>query len=192
MDQQLAPPRPILAPGIRIAGVLALAVASALAAWLLLTHDRTAQAPATSQVRTEGPRIVTADGLSAIAALRGSPVYWAGVRPGTLYEVTETTSGNVFVRYLPSGTAPGDPRAAFLTVGTYPRSDAYGDVRAASRRPGAVAIELRGKGLAVYDRSRPTSVYVAYPGSTQQIEVYDPSAAKAVRLVESRLVQPVP
>jgi hypothetical protein len=191
MDQQLAPPRPIVGPGIRIATVATLAVGSALAAWMLLARDR-APAPPAPPIRVEGPRVVTADGLSAITAVRGSAVYWAGGRAGTLYEVTETAKGYVYVRYLPSGTAPGDPRAAFLTVGTYPRANAYGDVVAASRRPGAVSVPLRGRGLAVYDRSKPTSVYLAYPGWRAQVEVYDPSAAKALRLVESGLVQPVP
>ena len=192
MHHELAPPRTVLLPGVRIAALITLALACGLAAWFLLTRESAPQPAAPSQARATGPRILTADGLSAIAALRGTPVYWAGARPGTLYEVTETTKGHVYVRYLPSGTAPGDRRAAFLTVGTYPRPDAYGDVRAASRRPGAASFPLRGRGLAVYDRSRPTSIYVAFPGWTQQVEVYDPSAANALRLVESGLVRPVP
>ena len=36
-----------------------------------------------------------------------------------------TTSGRVYVRYLPRGAAAGDPRAGFLTVGTYPGVDAF-------------------------------------------------------------------
>jgi hypothetical protein len=143
-------------------------------------------------VRTDGPRIVTTDGLSALAGLRGSPIYWAGPQSHALYEVTQSSNGYVYVRYLPSGTAPGDPRADFLTIASYTRPDAYGDVGAAAKRSGAMSLRLPNRGLAVYDRSKPTSIYLAYPDSTEQIEVYDPSAARALRLVQSGRVRPVP
>jgi hypothetical protein len=109
-----------------------------------------------------------------------------------VYEVTETASGYVYVRYLRSGSALGDRRPAFLTVATYPRPNAYADVRAASQRAGAVSFRVAGGALAVYDRAEPTSVYLAHPGARQQIEVYDPDARKARRLVRSGAVQPVP
>jgi hypothetical protein len=194
LDQQLAPPRPIASPGLRLGLVAAFALVAAVAAWALLTRQSasvpSSHAPAT--ISAGGPRIVTIDGLSALAGLRGSPVYWAGARPTALYEVSETANGFVYVRYLPSGTAPGDPRPAFLTIGTYPRPDAYGDVRAAAQRPGAVSFRLARHGLAVYDENDPTSIYLAYPGSKEQVEVYDPSPAVALRIARSGRVRPVP
>jgi hypothetical protein len=195
VDQQLAPPRPVAGPGVfRLGLVLAFALVAAVAVWALLTRESasvpSSQAPAA--VSASGPRIVTVDGLSALAGLRGSPVYWAGARPNALYEVSQTDSGFVYVRYLPSGTAPGDPRPAFLAIGTYPRADAYGDIRAAARRPGAVSIPIADHGLAVYDENDPTSIYLAYPGSTEQVEVYDPSPAVALGIVRSGRVRPVP
>ena len=39
-----------------------------------------------------------------------------------------TPSGTVYIRYLPSGTNVGDPRARFLTVATYPFPGAYAAV----------------------------------------------------------------
>ena len=42
------------------------------------------------------------------------------------------------------------------------------------------------------NRKTPTSVYVAYPGSKVQIEVFDPDPARALRLVTSGHIQPVP
>ena len=48
-----------------------------------------------------------------------------------------------------------------------------------------------GKGIAFYDASRPTNVYVAWPGVGVQVEVYDPSAANAQRLVASGAIAPV-
>jgi hypothetical protein len=34
------------------------------------------------------------------------PVYWAGPRPSYTYELTRTSDGRIFVRYLPTGVAP--------------------------------------------------------------------------------------
>ena len=45
--------------------------------------------------------------------------------------------------------------------------------------------------IAVYSKSRPTNIYLAYPGSDVQIEVYDPSPAQARSLVASGRVVPV-
>jgi hypothetical protein len=193
MEQPLSTARPIVRSSVHIGFLLAFAIISGVAAWALLNRDREPEAAAPiPRVSADGPRIVTAEGLSALAGLRGSPVYWAGPQASALYEVTETANGYVYVRYLPSGTAPGDPRADFLTIGSYTRSDAYGDLRAAARRAGAVMLRLRHEGLAVYDQSKPTSIYLAYPEATEQVEVYDPSPTRALRLVESGRVRPVP
>ena len=56
---------------------------------------------------------------------------------------------------------------------------------------GSARIELDGGGIAVYSRAHTTSVYVAYPDSAQQVEVYDPSPAKARQLVQQGLIRPV-
>jgi hypothetical protein len=48
-----------------------------------------------------------------------------------------------------------------------------------------------GGGVAFYSPSAPTSVYLAYPGTDVQIEVFDPSADQARVLVESGAVRAV-
>ena len=60
-----------------------------------------------------------------------------------------------------------------------------------ARQSGAVTIPLRKRGIAVYSRARPESVYIAYPGRELQIEVYDPSPRKARQLARSGRVKPV-
>lgn len=196
MTEILVRPKSPSRPG---AGTLVLGtVVAALVAWVLIerndgTPGSSAPTP-TATVATptaSGPRAATADGLSALSALRAAPIYWAGPRLGRVYEVTENANGHVFVRYLPSGTEVGNPRPDFLTIATYPSADAYADLRAAAERPGAVRIPIP-DGLAVYDRATPTSVYLAHRGSTQQVEVYSPSPLEARRLVESGRVRPVP
>jgi hypothetical protein len=192
MDEPLVPPPSIARPRIRLGAIFALALAAGLTAWILVDRDDPGDTSLRVSAQSDGPRVATPAGLSSLAAFRGSPVYWVGRRAGTVYEVTETAEGYVYVRYLPSGTAIGDPRAAFLTVATYPRTDAYADVEAASRRPGAATIRLPDGGLAVYDKGKPTNIYLAHRGSGEQIEVYDPSGEAARRLVRAGLVRPVP
>lgn len=119
------------------------------------------------------------------------PIYWAGAKAGFTYELTQTRSGNVYVRYLPSGVKVGDDHPNYLTVGTYPQADAFKNVQIASRRKGATKSHLPGGGLAVQNASRPTSVYVAYPNSSLLVEVFDPSAKVARSLVRSGQVRPL-
>jgi hypothetical protein len=200
VSEQLTRPLPASRPDVGFASVLVLALAASFIAWVLVDRNEpvagpTSVAPQAASTTpappsTSGPRITTVDGLSALAGLRGQPVYWAGARTGAIYEVTES-DGRVYSRYLESAGQLGSPRADFLAVASYPSPDAYADIEAAATRPGAVTIALP-DGLAVLDQASPTSVYLAYRGSTQQIEVYSPSALEARRLVESGFVRPVP
>jgi hypothetical protein len=197
VSEQLIRSVPTSRPRIGFASVAVLALAASFIAWVLIDRNEPAAsstpvvAPAAEPaVTSDGPRISTVDGLSALAGLRGEPVYWAGPRAGVVYEVTES-AGRVYVRYLAAGSQLGSPQPDFLTVATYPRSNAFADIEAAADRPGAVKIAIP-DGLAVYDSATPTSVYLAYRGSTQQVEVYSPWALEARRLVESGRVRPVP
>jgi hypothetical protein len=127
--------------------------------------------------------------LKSVAESSGHPVYWLGPRDDVTYELTRTPDGRIYVRYLPSGMAVGERRPA-LTVGTYPLANAYGLTAAVARQKTSVKLPVDG-GVAFYSRTRPTSAYVAYPGSRVQIEVYDPSTRQARRLVTSGQIQPV-
>jgi hypothetical protein len=111
-------------------------------------------------------------------------VYWVGPREDTTYELGQTSDGRVVVRYLPRGVAVGSS-TPYLSVGTYPYPGAFAAIQALARQRGADVIRLRGGGLAVVDTSYPSSIHLAYPGSDYQIEVYDPSASTARRLVAS-------
>lgn len=177
---------------IRIGAIASLALAAAAAAWALADRGQASEQPsaAAPALAPETPRNVAPAELAALASRRGGPVYWAGPRKSLSYELTRTANGWVFVRYVPRGTAVGDPRPNFLAVATYPQPNAYAQVEAASRRPGAVTMAVPGGGLAVYDRARPTSIYVAYPRGGEQIEVYHPSARQARKLVRSGQVRP--
>jgi hypothetical protein len=175
-------------PRLRIGAVLAVALVAGFVAWLLLRSDTTSKPGSpTAAVAT----IVPTGRLRELAATLDHPLFWAGRRPGMGYELTRTAAGNIFIRYLPPNARAGDPRPAFLAIGTYPVPDAFARTRTAGKRTGAVAVGLKGGGIAVYDSARPTSVYFAYPDSKVQVEVFDPNGRTARNLVVYGRIVPI-
>ena len=85
----------------------------------------------------------------------------------------------------------GDPRPNYLTIGTYPKARSYALLKRQARKHGNHSGAAARGGLAVWSDGRPQSVYLAYPSSDLQIEVYDPSAARARRLATSGAVKPI-
>lgn len=143
--------------------------------------------------RGEGPPAAAASirQLNAFASAAGHPVYWAGSQPKFTYELSSTKDGRIYIRYLPPGADIGDPRPNYLTVGTYPQEDAFETLQQTVRAQGVSPIELPGGGLAFQDKNRPTSVYLAYPGSDYQVEVYAPSPGTAGAIVASGQIKPL-
>jgi hypothetical protein len=95
---------------------------------------------------------------------------------------------------LPGRAGPGFGSAPSSRLRSRPRSwlaNAYGVLKALAKKSGEISFEAPNGGLAVYSTSRPTNVYLAYPGSNVQIEVYDPSAEQARSLISSGQVSPV-
>jgi hypothetical protein len=129
--------------------------------------------------------------LRALPTVVGHPVYWAGPRAGASYEITRIDDGRVYISYAHAGASAGSPNGRGLTIGTYEMADPVGALRAAARAPGVIGA-VPGGGVSYYDRTSPSNVYLAYPGSDEQVEVYDPSPAEALRLVERGDVRPVP
>jgi hypothetical protein len=129
-------------------------------------------------------RAVSPAGLKGLAASLGQPIYWAGRRPGVTYEVTQTTSGRIYVRYLGQDVPVGDARGA-LTVATYPFVKAFEATMALAKDPSHATIKLGNGGIAVYDKANRMNVYVAFPDTDYQIEVYDPRPGNARTLVKS-------
>lgn len=171
---------------LRIGAVIAVALAVGVGAWLILRNDDNSNSPNAFQ-----PVAASLTDLRATAAAAGHPVYWAGPLPGYTFELTRTGAGNIFVRYLPSGTSVGDPEARFLTVATYPLADGYSRLRGAARQQGTDEQRIANRGLVMVNRSRPSSVYLAYPGGKYQVEVFDRSPTRALKLVTSGRVRPI-
>ena len=70
-------------------------------------------------------------------------------------------------------------------------ANAYAATQRIAQRQDSAQVPVTGGGIAFYARSAPSSVYLAFPGSNVQIEVYDPSPAAARRLVTSGKIVPL-
>jgi hypothetical protein len=128
--------------------------------------------------------------LKTLATQSSQPIYWAGPKPGA-YELTRTTDGRIYIRYLPSTEKVGDRTPSYLTVGTYPTKQAFSAVKRAAARQGGVSVKIEHGGLLVFNAGSPKSVYFSYPKSGYQVEVYDPSPQQARTLVLGGKITPI-
>jgi hypothetical protein len=172
------------------AAVMAVVALIGLVVWLVVESTGGGSSSSSSPKPESGrPVALSAAGLRTLSGTIQQPVYWIGPRPATMYEVTQATK-RMYVRYLPKGVKAGDPRG-FLTIGTYAVTDAYNVMRKNARATGSGVLRVPGGGIAVVSDTHPTSVYVAFPGSSYQIEVYHPQAAIARRTALSGQVKAV-
>jgi hypothetical protein len=165
--------------------VLSVALVAAVVVWLVRDDSSSATA--------NEPEAVDAAQLSGLAAEQDTPIYWLGERPNEKYELTETPSGRVYIRYLKGDAEAGDERAVFVTVGTYPGADAIAALRRAAReQKGAKLGKTDDGAVLLVDPNEPNNAHLAYPGANLQIEVYSPVPGQALRLASRGAVQPVP
>lgn len=143
-----------------------------------------ASQPATA-LRAGVPTELSPGQLRDYARLGGRDVFWLGPVLGTRLEVTEAGARGLFVRYVPAGQKIGDRATRYTTVATYRVESAYRVAIRSSKTPGAITEALPSGGLAVWRRDRPTSVFLAYPGSASLVEIFAPDPADARRLARS-------
>lgn len=169
---------------LRLGAIVLIGLVIVVAAVLILRDGDDETEPA-------GAKTLSVEELQELADSRDLPTFWAGPQSGLKYEVTETSDGAVYVRYLPEDAQVGDPRPGYLTVATYPLDNGYARVVQASRRDDTETERLPNGGLAVISSARPSSVYLGHRGEKYQVEVYHPSPERARELVLSGAVQPV-
>lgn len=185
-------------PRFRIGAAVAIAAGAGLAAWAIVEHGRqadsspaSAASPPTATAATTakpiGPVALSAQGLRTLMSTVDQPVYWAGPRAGFVYELTRTNTGKVYIRYLPAGVQVGSKKQIYLIVATYP----FANSLEALKKLGGTHVTIPRGGVAMVDQSHPQSVHLAYPGVDDQIEVYDPSPARSLRVARSGTVVPV-
>jgi hypothetical protein len=174
---------------IRVGAVIAIALAIGLVVWLVAVRGG---GSSKAKVASIAPTAATPDRMRAVAKDVGHPIYWAGRAANTTYELTKTSSGRIFVRYLPAGIPVGSSSARYTIVGTYPVTNAYNVLNELARKSGESSFPAPRGGFAVYADSSPTNIYLAYPDQKNvQIEVYDPSPKRARSLINSGRIAPV-
>jgi hypothetical protein len=178
-------------PEVRIGAVLAVALAAALLVWLVVRDGSNGSSTEAPQVSAIPPVAATPDRLRELSVEAGRPIYWLGPQDGGRYELTRTPNDRIFVRYLPAGAPVGTTEAKYPLVGTYPVENAYDVLKKLAKVSSESSFTAPKNGFAVYSTAHPTNIYLAYPGSDVQIEVYDPSAAHARELITSGQVVPV-
>jgi hypothetical protein len=161
---------------------LAVVVAVALALALLGCGGSDSSS---EQAGVGGAEIVSADLLKEAASREATPIYWAGEQEGSELELSRPDKSRTYVRYLTGGAEAGDERADFLTVSTYLQPNAVSSLRRQAQRSGGTIGHAPGNATLYFDRKSPRSVYLAYPGSPVEVEVFDPNFKRALRLVEA-------
>ena len=185
----VAVPRKRRRPRRGMVAALALAVllaAGGTFAAVTLTREDAPALPAAGK-----PALLTAAVLTGVTGAVGHDVFGVAAPPGTRPEVTRSSTGDVWVRYLSGDAKVGDPRAEYLTIGTYPRADALAAAKAAADGEQQRSAELPDGGVMLWSLERPESVYAASPGSDLLVEVYSPDAARARALVAGGAVAPL-
>ena len=180
--------RPRRKPRRLLVAMLAAAVLASGGAYaaVQLTHGDTPAIPAPGT-----PAVLGEDAIKDVASAAGHDVYGITPPAGTRLEVTRGTHGEVWVRYLTGTAQAGDRRASFLTIGTYRQAGAYTAATNAAKSGDQRSAELPGGGVMLWSLERPTSVYVARPGSDLLVEVYSPDAEQAKALARSGAVTPL-
>jgi hypothetical protein len=127
--------------------------------------------------------------LRSLAGSLGHPIYWVGPKKGYTYELAQS-GGGVYLRYLPPGVQVG-AKGLYLTVATYPFPGAFGAIRALAKNKRERPVKLPDGGLAVIDATHPRNIHLAYPGSTVQVELFDPSPARIRQIAGSGQVSAI-
>jgi len=169
-----------------LAIALIFAVVAAIAIGFAVTGDDE-QTP-----RPGKAALTTPDALRTFVKDAPVPVYWAGERPNTELEYTETTDKRTFVRYLTGSAKAGDPRPVFVSVASYPRPEALTELTRVAKRKGIVSGTVPPSGgLYTYDKTKPLSVYLAYPNQSVLVEIYAPKVGDARKIARSGDIAPV-
>jgi hypothetical protein len=168
---------PVRTKRFRVGALVAIALIAGIIAWLALrdTGSSSSKSNATAVSVTQ---------INALAASVHHPVFWVGAKQGYTYELTQTSTGTISLRYLPPGVNVG-AKQPYLTVVTYPFPGAFEGIKAVVKNPDSTHVDVPGDGIAVGSKKYPESVHVAYPGVDYQVEVFDPTPGTASAIVSA-------
>lgn len=168
---------------LALAAIAAIAITALIVAAISSQHPEVrAAAPLSSSLQDGEPHILSEAELYDFGAENG-PVYWAGPREDVQYELTYTTAGSVYIRYLPAGVSVGDDNDAYLTVGNYMVDDGYNQLIEWGAVDGNLITPAQSGAVIVTQVSDLLRAYFAFPDASLQVEVFHPEEGKASELV---------
>jgi hypothetical protein len=183
--------KPLRQRHARIGAAIALVTAAGLIAWVVVSHTGSSTSrSASADVRSGhvGPMAVSPAALKGLSNAFREPIYWMGPKRGFTYELTRTSDGKLYVRYLPRGVRVGVKGSEYTIIVTYPFPGSFAALENAAHGHARV---VPGGGIALVDPRYAKSVHVSFPGVGYQVEVYDPSPARSLRIALSGDVRPV-
>ncbi len=180
--------QPLDSQQVRIAAIVVVAVVVGVVLWLVLGRSGKHHGKVFHAV---GPIVYSAKNLAAESKFINTRFFWAGKQPikgAVRYEFTRLTNGHLYVRYLTKGAKIGNTDAKYLVISTYPDyPTAYKTVKASANAqagPGNSVILVR-------PHTKGHNILMAFKGIPDQIEIYDPSASKALAIALSGDIKPV-
>lgn len=141
----------------------------------------------TGRIDYSGPACFAPWQLNAWFSKRlGTSIYWAGPREGTCYELWHSHR-YFLLRYLPVPRHAHEG-APYLSVATYPFHGAFDSLKEQAKGNAVAGPD----GSIVYVNAHdPRIVYVAFPNVDYELEIFDPSPARAAAIALSGKIRPV-
>jgi hypothetical protein len=162
--------------------VVGVALGVALGGSIFFVRDQIMGNQLTVAGQTLGQVAMTEAQLREVVAKNKLTAYWAGPETNALYSLVANSNGQVFVRYLPDGQGLSDTAAKYRVIASYPQANAYSVTQAAGNQANAISFINADGAQVFYSKNYATNVYLAYPESSSEVEIFDPGSGVALGL----------
>ena len=139
-------------------------------------------------LRERRPNVIKAREILEMATSGGARALGLGNELGTLE--AGKLADLITLDLNEVGWAPSAGQDLYTAL-VYAVNGAYDVVKRLAGKPDATQVPVTGGGVAFYAKSEPRSVYVAFPGTNAQTEVYSPRPAEAKGLVTAGKIVPI-
>lgn len=136
----------------------------------------------TLSAQTSGGVCLTEVELKSLIKEKNIRAYWSGPIKNASYTLNSSTPGQTFIRYVPEGKKCDDLTPDFRVIATYEEPDAFATTESAGTTADGVSLLNADGSIVYFNKNTPTNIYLAYPGISYQIEVYDPDPKQAISL----------
>jgi len=159
-----------------------IAIGIALGGSIFVVRDQVIGNQLTVAGQTLGQVALTEAQLREVIAKNKLTAYWSGPETNALYSLIANANGQVFVRYLTNGQGLSDTSAKYRVIASYPQANAYSVTQAAGNQANAISFINADGAQVFYSKSYSTNVYLAFPESQYEIEIFDPGSGVALGL----------